>query len=63
MFQFQHNFPQQNPIDNEQHHQPMSNMTGYINPDVNGAFKRVSYQDISHADRSVSFITHSMFAT
>ncbi|XP_058743423.1 uncharacterized protein LOC131616177 [Vicia villosa] len=57
-FMFQHNFPQQNPIDHEQHHQPMSNMTGYINPDVNGAFKRVSYQDISHADRDLSSFRH-----
>lgn len=36
----------------------MSNMTGYMNPgvsgDVNGAFKRVNYQEISNAaDRLV----------
>ncbi|KAK2352697.1 hypothetical protein QL285_090415 [Trifolium repens] len=52
-FMFQHNFPQQNLISNEQNHQPMSNMTGYMNPgvsgDVNGAFKRANYPDISNA--------------
>ncbi|XP_004510196.1 uncharacterized protein [Cicer arietinum] len=61
-FMFQHNFPQQNLIGNEQNHQPMSKMTGYMNPvvsgDVNGTFKRVNYQEISKADRDISFFRH-----
>nr|KYP34782.1 hypothetical protein KK1_044213 [Cajanus cajan] len=63
IFQFQHNFPQQNLIGNEQNHQPMNNMAGYVHPalnaDVNWAFKRpVNYQQISKADREVSSFPH-----
>ncbi|XP_020206806.1 uncharacterized protein LOC109791862 isoform X2 [Cajanus cajan] len=62
-FMFQHNFPQQNLIGNEQNHQPMNNMAGYVHPalnaDVNWAFKRpVNYQQISKADREVSSFPH-----
>lgn len=64
-FMFQHNIPQQNLIGNEQNHQPMSNMTGYMNPgvsgDVNGAFRRVNYQEISNAaDRDLSSFQHGL---
>ncbi|XP_027334578.1 uncharacterized protein LOC113849124 isoform X2 [Abrus precatorius] len=61
-FMFQHNFPQQNLIGNDQNPQSMSNMAGYMHPalngDVNWGFKRVNYQEISKADRVVSSFPH-----
>ncbi|XP_057451175.1 uncharacterized protein LOC130743079 isoform X2 [Lotus japonicus] len=69
-FMFQHNYPQQNLTGNEQIPQPMSNITGYMNPvlnggymnpiidsDINRTFQRLN-QEISKADREVSSSFH-----
>ncbi|KAK7386231.1 hypothetical protein VNO78_26297 [Psophocarpus tetragonolobus] len=57
-FMFQHNLPQQNLIGNEQNHQPMSNVAGYMHPalnaDVNWGFRMFNYPQIANMDREVS---------
>lgn len=62
-FMFQHNFPQQNLIGNEQSHQPMSNVAGYMHPalhsDVNWGLKTFNYQQTSNADRGISSFPHA----
>ncbi|XP_019465378.1 PREDICTED: uncharacterized protein LOC109363574 [Lupinus angustifolius] len=54
-----HNFSQQNRFRNEQNPQPTSKTPGYMHPvlhgDVNSAYNRADYQEISKADRDVSF--------
>ncbi|CAL0324382.1 unnamed protein product [Lupinus luteus] len=51
----QHNFSQQNIFWNEQNPQPMSKMHPVLDGDVNWAYSRADYQEISKADREVSF--------
>ncbi|TKY68775.1 hypothetical protein E2542_SST05035 [Spatholobus suberectus] len=60
-FMFQHNFPQQNLIGNEQNHQSMSNMTGYMHPALDADVNRIyapNYQQISKVAREVSSFPH-----
>ncbi|OIW01062.1 hypothetical protein TanjilG_14245 [Lupinus angustifolius] len=54
-FMIQHNFSQQNLFWNEQNPQPMSKMHPVLNGDVNWAYNTADYQEISKADREVSF--------
>ncbi|KAK7287278.1 hypothetical protein RIF29_00481 [Crotalaria pallida] len=55
----QHNFSQKNLFWNEQNPPPISKMPEYMHPvlndDVNWAFNRADYQEISKTDREVSF--------